>query len=43
MFKFNNKDTGTTSITDFTHSSGASIVYLEQVKIGWVNTMLNTH
>ena len=43
MFKVNNKDTGTTSMTHFTHSPGVSIADLEQVKTGWVNGMLNIH
>ena len=37
MFKVNNENTRTTSMTLF---STVSIVYFEQVKVSWVNTLL---
>ena len=37
MFKVNNENTRTTSMTLF---STASIVYFEQANVNWVNTLL---
>ena len=37
MFKVNNENSRTTSVTLF---STASIVYFKQVKVSWVNTLL---
>ena len=40
MFKFNDENTRTTSMT---HFSTVSIVYFEQVNVSWVNTDGDDH
>ena len=43
MFKVNNKDTRTTSTTDFTYCSSVSIADFEQVNASWVNKKIQNN